>query len=187
MVGLIQKLLLQLIKQLKGEEGVLAVKKEAQIPIDQEYQINNVYSDEEWKRLFAATIKVLNVSEQEAEKLYADYFITDAIKRFPIWFNMCKNSYELLSIQPDIHNCFATSVVDKASKKSINDKFRVEQFPNHLITHYCSPNKQCSLYIQFAKQVFEHYKDEATIEEKKCALHGAAECEIHITWHKMGH
>lgn len=186
MVGLIQKMLFQLVREIAGEQAVLAIKKEANVPLDQEYQINNVYSDEEWQRIFAALLKVLNLTLAQAEELYADYFIKDAMRRFPVWFNMCNNSYELLSIQPVIHNCFATSVADKVSKKSIIDKFKIEQFPTHLITHYNSPNKHCRLYILLAQRVIAHYKDEAIIEEKSCLLKGAAECEIHITWNKLG-
>lgn len=186
MVGLIQKMLFQLVQELAGEEGVLALKKEAQVPLDKEYLINNVYSDEEWQRLFGAYIKVCNLSLEKAEELYADHFIKDAFRRFPVWFNMCKNSYELLNIQPVIHNCFATSVADSASKKSIIDKFRVEQSPNHIITHYNSPNKLCRLYILLAHRVVKHYKDEAVIEERTCLLRGDSECEIHVTWNKLG-
>ena len=182
MVGLIQKLLFDMIKQMGGESVLTQVKLEAALPPEYEYQINLVYSDEEWQRLFAATLKVLNITAEQAYEAYADYFMKDVTKRFPTWVSMTKNSYEFLLMQPTIHNCFATSVLDQTSREAITDKFRVEKFPNKIITHYCSPNQQCGLYKAIARWLFNFYKDDVEIEETKCMNSGEKECEIHFHW-----
>ena len=186
MVGLMQKILIQMIADLAGEEGIRQVKALAKVPNDREFQMNTVYSDEEWQRLFDAALQILKITPEQAYQTYANYFGADAIKRFPTWFRMSKNSYEFLSIQPTIHNCFATSMVDVESRRAINDKFRVEQLPNQLITHYRSPNKLCGLYKTLALWVINYYQDETTITEKKCLKLGDDECEIHIRWTKLG-
>ncbi|MDI9819035.1 MULTISPECIES: heme NO-binding domain-containing protein [unclassified Legionella] len=185
MIGLIQKLLIEMISDLKGPETADQVKLLAQISTDKQFQMNNVYSDEEWQRLFKASQDVLNLTQEQVEELYADYFGKDVVKRFPTWFQMSKNSYELLSIQPTIHNCFATSLVDIERRKAITDKFLIEKYPNEIITHYRSPNKLCGLYKGLAHWVINYYKDKALIKENKCLKSGDDECEIHIQWTKL--
>lgn len=186
MVGLMQKLLFNMIRSMSGEETLATIKQQAGLPPTQEYQMNNVYSDEEWRRLLNVAFNVLGLNTEQGDELFAAYFLKDTIQRFPTWFSMSKNSYEFLSIQPTIHNCFATSVLDKASREAINDKFKIDQLPNQLITHYRSPNQHCTLYKNLAREVIRYYQDEAFIDEKICMKHGAAECEIHINWTKLG-
>ncbi|WP_158617428.1 heme NO-binding domain-containing protein [Legionella sp. km772] len=186
MVGLVQKLLFSMIRTMAGEEVLAQIKQQAGIPPAQEYQMNNVYSDEEWQRLVRVTFSVLGMNEEQGNEAFAAYFLKETIQRFPTWFSMSKNSYEFLSMQPTIHNCFATSVLDKTSREAINDKFRIEQLPNKLITHYRSPNQHCLLYLHLAQKVVQHFQDEALIEEKMCMKQGASKCEIHINWTKLG-
>lgn len=182
MVGLIQKILFDMIRQIKDENTLNQIKKLANVPLDKEFQINLVYSDEEWQRLLTASLEVLKVTPEQVDLLYADHFMKDSLERFPTWFEMCKNSYEFLLIQPTIHNCFATGVADQASRDAINDKFKVEKFPNKIITHYKSSNKHCGLYKALANCVLKHYNEEAVIEETQCMKNGAEACEIHVEW-----
>lgn len=175
-----------MIQNISDEKTLLEIKKLAGIPLDKEFQINLVYSDDEWQKLLQATLKVLKITPEQADALYADYFLKDALKRFPTWFEMSRNSYEFLLIQPTIHNCFATAVVNKESRDAINDKFKVEKFDKKIITRYKSTNGHCNLYKELAKKVIKHYGDEATVDEKKCMKSGADECEIHVEWNKLG-
>lgn len=185
MVGLIQKILVDMIRNLANEESLNEIKTLANVPLDKEFQINAVYSDEEWQNLFKATLKVLNVTHEQANEVYAKYFLKDALERFPTWFQMSKNSYEFLLIQPTIHNCFATGVADQKHRDAINDKFKIEKLPEKIITHYKSSNHHCGLYMKLAQEVINHYKDEAIIEEKKCMQDGHDACEIHVQWSKL--
>lgn len=185
MVGLIQKILVDMIKDITNEETLNEIKKLANIPLDREFQINVVYSDEEWQKLFKATLSVLKITDEQADEVYAKYFLKDSLERFPTWFQMSKNSYEFLLIQPTIHNCFATGVADQKHRDAINDKFKVEKFPGKIITHYKSSNNHCGLYMKLAQEVINHYKDQAIIEEKKCMKSGGDECEIHVQWSNL--
>lgn len=185
MVGLIQRILFDMIQATAGEEAVIKVKKAAGVDTDKAFHINEVYSDEEWRKLLAATLDVLKATPEQAYTLYADFFAKDALKRFPIWFKMCKNSYEFLQIQTTIHNTFATGVADPDSRRGIVDKFNIEKFPNKIITHYHSPNKLCGLYKALAAWIIQHYNDTAEIIEHQCMHQGAKECEIHVEWSKL--
>lgn len=176
-----------MIKNVADENVLKEIMQTADVPVDKTFQINQVYSDEEWQRLFAATLKVLKITPEQAYDVYAEQFCKDALQRFPSWFQMSKNSYEFLLIQPTIHNCFATGVANKADRAAINDKFVVDKLPpNKIITHYRSANNHCGLYKSLAKWVINHYNDEAVIEEKQCKLTGSPECEIHVQWSKLG-
>lgn len=186
MIGFIQKVLFDMIVDKGGKDALDEVKQLANVPMDRDFQINLAYPDNEWQRLLAATLQVLKITPDQVFDLYADYFCKDAIKRFPTWFKSCKNSYEFLLIQPTIHNCFATGLVDAKDRKAVNDKFIVEKFPNRITTHYRSCNQLCGLYKALARWVINYYKDEAIIDEKKCLKLGASECEIDIQWSILG-
>ncbi len=187
MVGIIQKVLMNLLMRVGGEDTVAAVLKKAGVPEDHNFRIDTVYSDDEWNRLLVATMEVLKVDDATALKLYAEEFFNYAKSVFPVWFKMSKNSYQFLMRQPQVHSSFAASVSNKEDRKSIEDKFLIETYDleNRMVTHYRSQNKLCKLYKFLAQQTIDHYQDEATITETKCQHNNDHECEIHITWQKF--
>lgn len=182
MVGLIQKLLLGLIEESAGANAVAEVKRRADVPADRIFRMDEVYDDAEWRRMFGATCAVLDITAEQAEEAYADFFIKDARRRWPMWFKMSKNAREFLVRQPAIHNGFATGVRDTESRQAITDKFDIEVNDQDLVVHYRSPNKLCGLYIKLAERIINHYGDNATVKEKRCSKNGDAECEIHVQW-----
>lgn len=185
MVGLIQKVLLDLVQEKGGVAAASAVLVRAGVPPDRTFRIGEVYSDEEWKRLLRATCEILHYSEAEVMDAYADVFGRDALSRYPKWFEMSANSREFLERQVTIHNVFASGVRDPEARKAVVDKFRIEKHNGEIVTHYRSPNRLCSLYKSLARWMFRHYGDEATIEEPKCMLRGDDECELHVIWTKL--
>src|SRR5215510_2324015 len=182
MIGLIQKILLDLVEEKAGPEAVTTVKRAAGVPLDRIFRIGEVYSDTEWQNLLSATCGILGADEDQVMELYADVFGRDALIRFSKWFEMSANSREFLERQITIHNVFASGVLDPASRKAVVDKFRIERFDDKIVTHYRSPNKLCSLYKALARWMFNHYGDQAAIEETKCMHRGDDECEIHVIW-----
>lgn len=182
MVGLVQKLLMDLIEESAGADAVAEVKRRADVPADRVFRMDEVYDDEEWRRLLVATCDVLELTPDQAEQAFADYFCKDALQRWPMWFQMSKNAREFLLRQPAIHNGFATGVRDAESRQAITDKFEVEEKDQDLVVHYRSPNKLCGLYMKLAKWIINHYGDNATVNEKQCSKNGHAECEIHVQW-----
>jgi hypothetical protein len=185
MVGLIQKLLLDLVEEKAGADAVSAVRLSAGVPPDRVFRIGEVYSDEEWQRLVRGACDVLRWTEAEAMDAYADFFGRDALSRFPMWFEMSANSREFLERQVTIHNVFASGVRDPDARKAVVDKFRIERHKDEIVTHYRSPNRLCSLYKSLAMWMFRHYGDDAVLEEPKCMLRGDEECELHVIWRKL--
>ena len=182
MVGLIQKLLLDLVESSAGADAVGEVKRRAGVAADKTFRMDVAYDDEEWRRLFAATCEVLNITQEQAEEVFADLFCEDARKRWPMWFQMAKSAREFLELQPRIHNGFATGVQDPQARQAINDKFQLEKHDSELVLHYRSINQLCGLYKAIARWMFNHYGDSAVITETQCLKRGDPECELHICW-----
>jgi hypothetical protein len=185
MVGLIFKVLIDLVKTAGGDDAVNKIKLKAEVPPDREYMLNAVYDDAEWRRLVGATCEVLGITAEQAEQAYADFFFKDALARWRMWFQMSKNSREFLLRQPAIHNSLASGVNEEAQRNAIADKFHIEATEGGIVTHYRSGNGHCGLYKALARCIIKHYGDEATIEERRCARRGAEECEIHVQWTKF--
>jgi hypothetical protein len=186
MVGMIHRVLLELIERTAGKDAVARVREQAGIPADKEFAIHVTYGDEEWRRLFDATRAVLGLTVEQAEEAFADAFIEDALRRWPEWFKMSRNSREFLQRQPAIHNSVSAGVRDTLARKSIVDKFRVERDADDLVVHYRSDNRHCGLYQALARKLFAHYGDEATIEESACMRAGAAACVLRVHWTRLG-
>ena len=182
MVGLIHKLLFDLIETSAGADSLAEVKRRAEVPGDKVFRMDEVYDDEEWRRIFAATCDVLNITREQAEEVFADFFCEDSLKRWPKWFKMSKNAREFLARQPAIHNGFATGVSDAESRRAITDKFEVNQHDHKLVVRYSSPNKLCGLYMALARRIIDHYGDQAEVSEQRCSKNGDSECEIIIQW-----
>ena len=182
MVGLVQKLLLDMIESNAGADSVREVKRRAGVPEDKTFRMDEAYDDDEWRRLLAATCEVLNITQEQAEEAYADFFFEDCIKRWPMWFQMAKSARDFFELQPRIHNGFATGVRDPSAGRAINDKFDLEEGNGGLVMHYRSPNRLCGLYKALARLLINHYGDNATIKETRCLKKGDSECELHICW-----
>lgn len=186
MVGLIPKMLLDLVEKVAGPEAVAEVKRCAGVSSDKTFQLDVVYSDTDWQRLLASTCDVLKISSEQAEETYAEYFYLDAQKRWPRWFEMCVSSREFLERQPVIHNCLAAGLGNPQERQAVTDKFRVDKLEGEIIAHYRSPNRLCGLYKSLARCIIKHYGDKASIEESLCMKKGDPECEIHVRWEKNG-
>lgn len=186
MVGVIQKVLIDLALREGGPQAVDRIYQAAGIPMDRRFRIDTVYPDDEWQRMLAAACEVLQMTPPAFEAAYAEQFGRDALQRWPAWFKMSRNAREFLERQPTIHNTFATGVRDPEARHGIRDKFRLELREHELVTHYRSPNELCGLYKALAHWVLGHYGERASIDETLCLKRGDAECEIHIRWEPEG-
>lgn len=182
MIGLIHRTLFDLVSSVGGPQAREEIKRRAGVPLEQHFSIGDVYPDEQWQALFAATCEVLQLPPGEAEEKFAEAFLADALRRWPVWFQMARSARDLMERQPVIHNSLATGVQDPAARKAVQDKFRVERREGELLTHYCSPNRLCGLYIALVQRVLAYYRENATVEELQCMKHGAAECIIRTRW-----
>ena len=160
MLGLIPKILIDLVTTEHGAQSALEIRRRA-LCEDLDFRINEVYDDELWRRLVVATTQVLDCSGESLEEQYARYFLKDAQRRWPVWFQMSKTAREFLERHPAVHNNFADAVRDANSRELIKDKFRIEKLDNRLITHYRSPNQHCHLYVSLAREVLGLYGEDA--------------------------
>lgn len=182
MLGYPFRPMLQAVEAKAGAAAVAEVKRRAGVPADRVYRMSETYADEECQRLLAAAGEVLDLSVEETCDLWAEAFLQDTQKRFPVWYQMCANSRALLEYHPEIHSGFAASLQDPEASRAVTDKFRIEKLERKLIVHYRSPNRLCLLYRALARRVIAYYGDEASIEETRCLHRGDDECEIHIRW-----
>ena len=181
MLGLVPKLLIEFVTTEYGLETANEIRSRAGCG-ETDFRINEVYEDSLWRSMAVATAQVLGWSGEELEERYARYFIKDAEKRWPVWFEMSKTARQFLERHPSVHNNFADAVRDPGSRDRIKDKFHIEKLPDRLVTHYRSPNRHCHLYVSMAREVLARYGETATIEQQKCVKRGDSECEIWITW-----
>jgi hypothetical protein len=164
MVGLIQKVLLDLVQECNGPDAVVAVREAAGVPPKREFRIGVNYDDAECRRLFDAAQRHLGLDDGAFWGRYADAFFVDALGRWPVWFEMSGNAREFLERQPVIHNCFASGLREQAERRVVSDKFRVaEGDPHELVVTYRSPNRLSALYVALARRVLKHYGEEAAV------------------------
>jgi hypothetical protein len=170
------KLLLKAIERRHGHEAVVQTMAEAGVPADRVFRLNEPYAESEAQRLTIAASQRITVDD------IAEAFFTDTLVRFPTWYEMCKTSRQFLEMQPEIHNTFAVGLQRPEERDAVRDKFRLEKLKDELVVHYRSPNQLCDMYKAIAQRVFQHYKDNATIDEPRCMKRGDDDCEMRIRW-----
>lgn len=187
MIGIIIKVLADMVTELTDVKTLTTIYQEAGVKPDKVYRLNEAYSDEEWQRVFNATLKIINLSQEEAYTVYADAFIKYAERMFPTWFVMAKTSRDFLLLQPIIHNSFASSMVSSQEKQKVQDKFRVVEYENtdDLTIFYQSPNKHCGLYIALAHRLAQKYGETLNITTKQCICSGEPVCEMYIQFNQV--
>lgn len=177
MIGLIQKILLDMVRESGGPEAAQEVKRRAGLAAGFDYRIDTDYDDDEARRLLDNACAVLGVSQSEAFEHYARYFLRDVTERFPTFLRISGNARELLARQPAIHNMLASGLRDAEKRDRINDKFAVRDVPGQpLEVRYQSPNRWCGLYIALAREVGRHYGERVDIEVAQCRLRGDEAC-----------
>ena len=186
MLGLLYRIAFTWLHEQGGPDALGEVMQRVGIAPERVFRMNEMYSDEEWRHIFAASCEVLGLSTRQAERSFAGSFIRDAERRFPRFFQMSQSSREFLERQPTIHNSFATGLVDREAREQVNDKFRIESLPDRIITHYRSQNRLCGVYIALAELVIDRYGDMAAIQEPRCMRRGDEHCEIVVQWFETG-
>lgn len=186
MVGLIPKVLLDLVEERGGAAAREAVRLRAGLPADAIHRIDQDYPDEEWRRLLAAACEVLGVSQAQALEAYADFFCRDALQRWPMWWKMSASARQFLERQPVVHNCFMAGLRSPQGSGAAPDKFCLEKRERELIMRYRSANQLCDLYKALAAWVIRYYGEDASISESHCMQLGHPECVIHVRWPAAG-
>lgn len=92
MIGIIQKVLLDLLEETGGKPLLGAVLKRAEVPENVTFRIDQNYSDDEFHRLLQASSDETGLSEDELSALYAKAFLKRARDLFPRFFDMSSSS-----------------------------------------------------------------------------------------------
>lgn len=186
MVGLIHRLILDMLQRQYGEQMVNDILSETKAAvghnIGRHFRLDTNYSDQEFQTLLGIALKKTDLSQSDFEHVFAQHFLADALQRWPVWFQMSDSAKSFLERQPRIHNGFASSMKTQQDRDRINDKFHLDSTDDSLTVHYHSPNQLCGLYVELAKAVIKHYGDEAEVEERLCLKNGDHECCIVINW-----
>ncbi len=184
MIGLIPRIWVQMLQDKAVPAQIQAIFLKAGVPPDRKFALDEPYDDAELLRLVHASAKILG---REVDSLIDDFsqaFIEDAVRRWPVWFEMAPDARSFLERQPRIHGSFSRSLDDAEHLgKQKAQKFRTTEMPDGLLVEYRSPNKLCGMYKSLAAAVFHHYKDTTgRIEESRCMHDGHDHCEIRVRW-----
>lgn len=184
MIGLIPRLWMMTLQQQADEGAIRTILAEAGIPADRQFALDHAYDDAELLRLIHASAAVLGKDVGVLIDDFSATFIQDALRRWPVWFEMAPDARSFLERQPRIHDSFARSLDDAAGPGgSKAQKFRVTEVEDGLHVQYRSANRLCGLYKSLASAVMRHYADETgRIEETMCMHDGHDHCEITVTW-----
>ncbi|XTI71698.1 heme NO-binding domain-containing protein [Acidithiobacillus sp. AC3] len=181
MIGLIQKVLLDMVQQLGGDEALAEVKRRTGLAADFQYRLDTDYDNEEVGELLKNACLVLGVDQEAAFRAYAQFFLAETLTRFPTFFRLSADAREFLARQPAIHNMLASGLRDTAKRDAVNDKFAVEDGPEgKLLVYYRSPNRFCGLYFALAEEVAKHYGQQVQIDVLQCRKRGDAECAFQL-------
>lgn len=187
MIGLIQHVLLDLVRQRGGDVALAQVLARAGLPADTRFRIDTDYDDAQAAALLGHAAAVLGVDTDTLFALYADAFLADTRQRFPAFFAMAKSSREFLARQPAIHNLMGSGLRNPARRAQINDKFHLTDLPGgDLAVRYTSPARWCGLYVALAHAVARLYGDRLELCVAQCRARGDAACTFHLHWPQPG-
>jgi hypothetical protein len=186
-IGLIQKLLLDMVQEEAGADAAAEVKRRSGLAPDFEFRLDTDYDDEQARQLLAHACAVLGIDEDATLERFARTFLRSALVHFPTFFTLAANSRAFLTRQPAIHNMLGSGLRNPQRLKAINDKFSITPHDDGCLeVRYRSPNRWCVLYRALAREVADHYGERLDIATLDCAKQGADACVFKLSWPDAG-
>jgi hypothetical protein len=183
MIGIIQKVLVDLLVSTGGTPLKQAVFARAGVPFDQTFRIDQNYADDECLRLIHATVAETGLSEQKIYALYAKAFLQEARNLFPRFFEMSASSESFLMRQATIHAVMASGLQHSVDRKKVTDKFSATQLaPGKIQIEYRSANLLCGIFKALAHELAGLYNESVTISCARCVKRGNSECCFVLQW-----
>lgn len=182
MIGLIQKVLMDLVQEQGGEDAVTAILHAVGLPQDHQFRMDSDYDDGQCLRLVEATAAYFKLDEATLYRLYADAFIRESRIRFPTFYQMAPNARDFLRRQPAVHAGLATALQDADARSRVVDKFAVRDDGNDLLVDYISPNRLCALYRALFERVLDEYGEEGALAVECCRKRGDDCCRFRLTF-----
>ncbi len=186
MIGIIQRVLLNLLEETGGETLRFAVMDRAGVPHDRTFRIDQNYPDDECLRLIQGAVDETGLSEDEINALYAKAFLKEAHTLFPQFFLMAKTSEQFLLRQATIHGVIASGLKKSEERQMVKDKFSARSIePGFVEVTYRSPNKLCGLFRALAHEVAAMYGEIVTVDCADCMKRGDEACRFELRWEKV--
>ena len=180
MMGHINNMVVQMVRENLGEEGVAKLFAHAQLDPATKYQPEVIYPEAEFQALFKGAQAVFGVDSETAEKAFSKYFMHVSPKMFPAIFKHAKSARQMLEKIPSIHRNFPSA----ASQGSYQDKvFITESTPERLVFEYDSPNQLCVTLQTVSSIVLDYYGEVGEVSETACVKHGAPRCRVVVAFH----
>jgi hypothetical protein len=178
MMGHINNLVVQLVRDHLGEDGVAALFRHAGIE-PQRFQPEVIYPEPMFQSLFAAAQQVFGADQEAAEKAFSEYFMEASPRMYPAIFKHAGNARSLIEKVPMIHRNFPAA----AARGQYRDKLRVvESTPERILIEYDSPNRLCTTFKTVAGIVLKYYGEKGTVTEHRCAKEGHPCCVVEVTF-----
>jgi hypothetical protein len=179
-MGHINNMVVQMVRENLGEEGVAKLFEHAKLDPATKYQPEVIYPEPEFQALFKGAQAVFGVDTDTAEKAFSKYFMHVSPRMFPAIFKHAKNARQMLEKIPSIHRNFPSA----ASQGSYQDKvFITESTPERIVLEYDSPNQLCVTLQTVASIVLDYYNEVGEVSETACQKLGAPRCRVVVAFH----
>ena len=185
MIGIIQKVLVDLLESVGGADLKTKVMVRAGVDPTMTFRIDQNYPDDECMRLIDAAVTETGHSPEEIYQLYAKAFLDEVIILFPRFFEMSPDSKAFLQRQGKIHGIMAAGLRGEQAQRRVTDKFEAELVDEgDLRVFYRSPNRLCGLFKALAIEVGLMYQETISVQCEQCAKKTPnAECVFRLHWH----
>lgn len=186
MIGWVQNVLVELLVEVGGEELRDKVFEHAGVAEGTKFRMDRNYSDEEFRRLIAATAAMTGLDEDAMHAAYGKSFIIKSRRMFPKFFEDIQRSRDLLHRQAAIHRSLGSGLRSPEEREAVSRKFVVTEDGNDLVVEYQSHNQMCGLYRTMAHQCAGDYGERIAVTTERCARReGDADkphCRFRLHW-----
>ncbi len=163
MIGWVPHVLVGFLDQVAGPEQRRVILAEAGLDGDAtQFALSQDVPDPVCRRVIDTACVRLGVTEEQAFALFAPYFLARAKAAFPGFFRGVTDTRAFLLRQPAIHASLAAGLRDP-ERRSVADKFRVEETETGVRVHYNSSNRLAALYVTVAGELAASFGDQALI------------------------
>jgi len=179
MMGHINNLVVELVRDAKGADAVAQLFAEAGLP-QRRYQPEVIYPETEFQALFAGAQAVFGVGSDDAEQAFAQYFMKRSPEMFPAIFEQAGSARGLIERIPTIHRSFPAA----ASQGAFREKVLIcESTPSRIVLDYESPNHLCLTLRRVAEICLDYFGEIGAVSEAACQKRGAPRCRIMVEFH----
>lgn len=183
MIGIIQKTLTECLLQAGGDDLRRAVFREAGVPEDRIFRMDQNYPDDEMGRLIEATKRLTGLDGNAVDAVFAQTFVRLVKQVFPQFMAMSAHSEDLVRLQARIHALIGAGLRSKAERDATTDKFHLEEDGQHrIVVRYRSHLQLCGLYRQLVQAMADEFGDTVDISTVRCRRKGAETCAFRVGW-----